>query len=166
MMGFYKNLQKSIKVNESYDIPWYFLCKINHFCSLSFNCDAIAIVDFSQFCSDNFKIVNFCTCLSWKLKIPISQILTIVSHPRRPRQVYPILLLSSLFPGNENSHFNFRNLPDRFSEAAPRHPGGRGGPVQPDHHHPEHPDGQQRRKEALLQLNPTPSMLTWRRDLR
>jgi hypothetical protein len=43
-MGFYKNIQKSIKVNESYDIPWYFLRKINHFRSLSFNCDAIAIV--------------------------------------------------------------------------------------------------------------------------
>ena len=37
----YNILWKFTKVNESYDIPQNFLCKITHFHFVSFNCDAL-----------------------------------------------------------------------------------------------------------------------------
>jgi hypothetical protein len=41
IMRFYKSLRKSMKVNESYNIPQNFLGKIIHFCSLSFICNVL-----------------------------------------------------------------------------------------------------------------------------
>jgi hypothetical protein len=47
-MRFYKSLWKLTKVNEKCVIPWYFLCKITNFHSISFNCNALlAFCDFA-----------------------------------------------------------------------------------------------------------------------
>ena len=37
----YKILQKFMKLNESYDIPWYFFSQITYFRSVSFDCDVL-----------------------------------------------------------------------------------------------------------------------------
>jgi hypothetical protein len=52
-------LRKFMKVNESYDIPQYFLCKITHFCSVLFNCDTL--LAFHDFIRSQTK--NFCLML-------------------------------------------------------------------------------------------------------
>jgi hypothetical protein len=58
----YEILQKFTKVNESYDIPQYFLGQITHFCSILFNCDVpLAFHDFVLWqMKFLFAIVPFC----------------------------------------------------------------------------------------------------------
>ncbi len=56
----YKILWQSTKVNKSYDIPWYFLCKIPHFHSVSFNCDALlAFTDFEPWQTKFFCLLLY-----------------------------------------------------------------------------------------------------------
>jgi hypothetical protein len=47
-----------MKVNESYDIPQYFLRKITYFGSVSFNCDALL-----AFCTVTNEIFLFAVIL-------------------------------------------------------------------------------------------------------
>ncbi len=81
LMRNYEILWKFMKVNESYDIRLYFLRKITHFCSVSFQCNAL--LEFHDFAPWKTKftisslgaIGKYFAIIKWKAIPQISQIL-------------------------------------------------------------------------------------------
>jgi hypothetical protein len=65
-----ESYRKLMKVNESYDIPWCFLCKITNFCSVMFNCNALlAFHDFVLWQTKFFCLLLYRFAFRWHRQI-------------------------------------------------------------------------------------------------